>query len=220
MRRFVFVVVAGLVGGDSPAKAQDIVTIIQEAVIKVIRAVDLEVQRIQTQTIVLQEAQKEVENAMSALRLDEIKDWVEQSKDLYSEYFQELWQVKSVIGDYHKVQEIIARQQEILTAYQQGLARFRQDPHFSPAELAQIVSVYGGILAASEKNLEALVTVIQGFALQMTDQQRMSRIDAAASGMDRNWRDMQVFTNQNELISLQRSTDEGDYQSLRKLYGL
>jgi flagellin-specific chaperone FliS len=216
----VFGVVAGVVGGASPAKAQDIVSIIQQAVTKVIRAVDLEVQRIQTQTIVLQEAQKEVENAMSALRLGEIQDWVEQFKDLYSEYFQELWQVKSVIGDYHKVQEIIARQQEILNGYQQGLGRFRQDPHFSPAELGQIVSVYGGILTASEKNLEALTTVIQGFALQMTDQQRLARIDEAGAGMDRTWRDMQVFTNQNELISLQRAQDESDYQSLRKLYGL
>ena len=87
--------------------AQDIVSIIKEAVTKVIRAVDLEIQRIQTQTIVLQEAQKEVENAMSALRLDEIRGWVEQQKDLYAGYFQELEDVKTVISDYHKVKEII-----------------------------------------------------------------------------------------------------------------
>src|SRR5450631_3079284 len=55
------------------ACAQDPITIIKEGVTKVIKAVDLQVQRIQTATIGLQEVQKEVENTMSALRLDEIR---------------------------------------------------------------------------------------------------------------------------------------------------
>jgi hypothetical protein len=37
---------------------------------KVVKALDLQVQRIQTQTILLEEAQKVVENAMSTLQLD------------------------------------------------------------------------------------------------------------------------------------------------------
>jgi hypothetical protein len=202
------------------ASAQDIVSIIKEAVTKVIRAVDLEIQRIQTQTIVLQEAQKEVENAMSALRLDEIRGWVEQQKDLYAGYFQELEDVKTVISDYHKVKEIIKREEDILSVYQRSLALFQQDPHFTATELEQIRFVFGSILAESEKNLEQVVGVVSNLILQMTDQQRMTTIDAASAGMDRNYRDLQVFTEQNELISLQRAKDEDDYATLKKLYGL
>src|ERR1700744_2891115 len=180
-------------------RAQDPVTIIKEGVTKVIKAVDLEIQRIQTQTVVLQEAQQEVQNIMSALRLEEIRDWVQQQKDLYTDYFNELWQVKTVLTGYHPVKEIITEQEAILAAYQRGLALFRQDAHFSPAELDQMIAVYSGIVTESGKNLAKLTAVLSSFTTQMTDQQRMALIDQAAAGMDRNYRDMQLFTDQNAL---------------------
>lgn len=201
-------------------KAQDIGGVISGGVTTVIRAVDLQVQRFQTRMIVLQEVQKEVENVMSALRLDEIRGWVQEQKDLYGGYFEELRQVKTVISGYHKVTEMIQRQEAILAAYQRGLGQFRQDPHFSAAELDHIETVFGAILAESARHLQELTTAIESFTLQVTDQQRMAMIDAASAGMDRNYRDLQVFSNENKLISLQRATDENDYSLLLKLYGL
>jgi hypothetical protein len=50
---------------------------------KVIVAIDLKIQRLQTKTVWLQNAQKVVENTMSKLKLDEITDWVQKQKDLY-----------------------------------------------------------------------------------------------------------------------------------------
>jgi hypothetical protein len=202
------------------AGAQDIVGVVQEIVSKAIRAVDLEVQRIQTQTILLQDAQKELENAMSALRLGEIHDWIAQLRDLYAGYFQELWQVKDVVSGYPKVAGIIERQEQILAGCEKGMQVFGQDGHFNAGEVAHIVRVYSGILAESARNLDALTKAIQPYDFQMTDQERLSMIDEAASGMDRNYRDMQVYTDQNELIALQRASDENDYLTLKKLYGL
>ncbi len=83
---------------------------IKEATTKVIKAVDLQIQRLQTETIWLQNVQKTVENTMSKLKLDEISDWVEKQKELYADYFDELWKVKSVITYYYKVKEIIDKQ--------------------------------------------------------------------------------------------------------------
>jgi len=199
---------------------QPIVSIITEGITKVIRAVDLEIQRMQTKTIILQEAQKEVENAMSALRLGEIQDWTEQLKDLYAGYFQELWQVKDILSGYHRVKEAIQRQEQILAGCQRAMSLFRQDAHFGVGELNQISSVYSGILAESVKNLEALTEAIQAFTFRMSDQDRMAMIDEAAGNIDRSYRDMQSYTNQTELISLQRASDENDYITLKKLYGL
>jgi hypothetical protein len=51
-----------------------IVEIIKAAIIKVIKAADLQIQRLQNKTIWLQNAQKTLENKMSQLKLDEIKD--------------------------------------------------------------------------------------------------------------------------------------------------
>ncbi|HLZ86858.1 MAG TPA: hypothetical protein VKQ52_06460 [Puia sp.] len=200
--------------------AQDIGSIISAGIKTVIRAVDLSIQRVQTQTIVLQEAQKVVENAMSALELDDIRDWVERQKDLYGEYFQELGEVKSAISAYHRVKEAIQRQEALVAAYQQGLGRFRRDGHFSAAELTQMETVFAGILAESEKNLEQLGKAVGMLVFQMTDQERLAMVDAAADGIDRNYRDLSEFTQQSELLSLQRARDANDYSLLLKLYGL
>lgn len=200
--------------------AQDIISIITGVTDKVIRAVDLQVQRIQTRTILLQEAQKELENTMSALRLGQIQDWTEQLKDLYANYFQELWQVKDVLSTYHKVAEAVSREELILAGCRNATQLFTAQTHFSTAELQHIVSVYTGILTQSSQNLDGLTTAIQAYALQMTDQQRLADIDAAAAGIDRNYADMQRYTNENELIALQRASDENDYLTLKKMYGL
>jgi len=201
--------------------AQDPITvIIKEAVTKVIKAVDLKIQRIQTETIWLQEAQKEAENIMSKLRLDEIRDWVQRQKDLYGDYFQELWKVKQVLADYHKVAEIIQRQKDILAAYQRGLALFRQDQHFTPAELEQIEAMFAGILTESGKNLDRLITLVTSFTTQMADQKRMELIDGVAVGMEKNYSDLETFTGTTAQLSLARVRDENDYQFIKKLYGL
>jgi DNA repair ATPase RecN len=209
-----------LLAFGASASAQDIIGIITEGITKVIRAIDLEVQRVQTQTIVLQDAQKQLENALCETRLGEIRDWVQQQKDLYSEYFQELAQVKTVIADYHQVSGMITREEEILAAYQRGMANFQKDPHFTAAELSQIRALFTAILNESEQNLSQLTALIRPFTLQMTDQERMNLLDATSANMDRNYRDIITYTNQNELISLQRASDDKDYLTIKNLYRL
>ena len=64
-------------------KAQiPILDIIKAAVKKVIKAADLQIQRLQNKTIWLQNAQKTLENKMSQLKLDEIKNWAEKQRKL------------------------------------------------------------------------------------------------------------------------------------------
>lgn len=87
--------------------AQDPITeIIKAGIVKVIKAVDLKIQRLQNETIWLQNAQKTIENELSKLKLEEIGDWVEKQRVLYADYFDELQQVKSVIVYYHRVKDI------------------------------------------------------------------------------------------------------------------
>ncbi|MBV5349464.1 conjugal transfer protein TraI, partial [bacterium] len=75
-----------------------ILEIIKAGIIKVIKAVDLQIQRLQNETIWLQNAQKVLENTLSKLKLDEISDWTERQKTLYKDYFDELEKVKSIIS--------------------------------------------------------------------------------------------------------------------------
>src|SRR5450759_1785832 len=80
---------------QSNATPAAILEIIKAGVKKVIKAVDLKIQRLQNKTIWLQNAQKTLENKMSELKLTQIGDWVQKQKTLYADYFDELWKVKN-----------------------------------------------------------------------------------------------------------------------------
>ena len=74
-------IIAGVVLSISLAPVQQInaqipiLEIIKAGVTKVIKAVDLKIQRLQNKTIWLQNAQKTLENKVSKLKLTQISDW-------------------------------------------------------------------------------------------------------------------------------------------------
>lgn len=207
----------------SPAatSAQDPITLlIQQGITKVIKAVDLKIQRLQTKTIWLQNAQKVIENAMSRLRLDEITTWVEKHRLLYQDYFQELQQVKGVLTWYSKVKQVTALQLAIARAYERSYNGIRQDSHFSSEEVKYMASVYAGIIEESLKNLDGLYLAINSFATQMTDEKRMEIIDNVQKAMQKNYDDLRSFSGQNLQLSMSRAKDQSEILSIRQLYGL
>jgi hypothetical protein len=201
--------------------AQDPISlIIKEAVKKAIKQLDLQMQRLQNRTIWLQNAQKAVENKMSELKLNEIKDWVEKQRKQYDEYFQELWKVKTTISYMQKVKDIIERQVELTYEYKTAWRLFQQDKHFSKEELQYMFSIYTGILNESIKNIDQLEMVINSFKTQMTDGQRMEIISALADKIDEQYADLKNFNAQNRLLSMQRAIENSQINYVRKLYGL
>jgi hypothetical protein len=197
-----------------------IVQIIKEGIKKVIKAVDLQIQRLQNETIWLQNAQKSVENTMSKLKLNEISDWVEKQRKLYDDYFQELWKVKAAISTYHRVKEIIEMQLQIVNEYKAAYALFKQDQNFTPEEIKYMYNIYTGILDKSLKNLDQVYLVINSFATQMSDAKRMEIINAAGTEIQKNRDDLQRFNNQNKILSFQRAAERGEIEVTKKLYGL
>lgn len=203
------------------SRAQDpVLEVIKAAVVKAIKAIDLQIQRLQNATIWLQNAQKTVENAMSKLKLDEISDWVQKQKDLYDNYFDELWRVKNALTTYHKVKEIIQMQAQIVADYKAAYALFRQDKNFTPEEIDRMYLMYSAILESSLKNLDQVYLVINSFATQMTDAKRMEIINGAAENIAANKRDLDQYNEQNKFVSIQRATAKGEIEVVKKLYGL
>jgi hypothetical protein len=203
------------------ANAQFVIgDVIKLTVTKVIKAIDLKVQRMQNQTIWLQNAQKALENELSKIKLAEISNWSGQQKQLFSNYYDELWKIKSAITYYQRIKDLTVKQVSLVTEYQQAWSMLKQDQHFSAAELVQMESVYTGILTASAKNLDQIMTIISGNQTQMTDEQRLELINHAGDRLDDNYSDMRRFNNENEMLSLQRSKDLGDTQTTKALYGI
>ncbi len=194
--------------------------VILEVIKAVINAADLVVQQIQNETIVLQNAQKELENFMSELQLNDITGWVQKQKDLYQEYYNELATVKEIISDYDKIKSIVQMQSRIVSQYQSAYALFKQDKHFSTTEIDYMYNVYSGILDESLKNLDQALLVVNALVTSMTDAQRLNIIDNASKGMQKNYDDLKRFNNQNINLSLQRGMADGDIETVKQLYGL
>ena len=197
-----------------------VLEIIRQAVIKAIVAIDLKIQRLQNETIWLQNAQKTLENTMQELKLGEIGDWVEKQRKLYADYYDELWWVKTAISYYQKVKDIIQKQLQIAGEYKQALALFRKDKHFTIDDIAYMERIYSGILNESIKNLDQLYLVINSFATQMTDGKRLEIINGVAKNIEQNLTDLRQFNNQNIRLSLSRSKDQQENNAVKILYGI
>jgi len=117
---------------------------LQETIGRVIRAIDLEVQRFQNQTIWLQECAENIGKHFVQTQISEIADWTQKQKDLYGTYFNELWQIKSVIATYERIYDVTEKQKELISSYNQAWNQLRQDKHFSAEELDYMGKVYSG----------------------------------------------------------------------------
>ena len=194
--------------------------VIKNALIKIIKAIDLQVQRQQNKVIWLQNAQKTIENAMSLSRLSEITDWVEKQKTLYRDYYEELSKVKSYIVYYQRVRDISQKQVSLLQQYHRSWNLFKQDKHFTPVELAYMSKIYAGILNESAKNIDQLFLVIHSFQTRMSDAKRLEIINASAQKIEGNYFDLIEFNQQNVMLSLNRAKAYNDVEVMRKYYGV
>ncbi len=203
------------------AQAQiPVADIIKQGVTKAIKAVDLKVQRLQNKTIWLQNAQKVIENSMSELHLNEITDWVQKQKDLYSDYYKGLSEVKSAIVYYHQVKDISTKEAQLVAEYKQAWHTIQRDKHFTAGKLNYMARVYSGILDETVKNMDGLLLVVNSFVTQMSDAKRIEIVNTVAGKVNENLDDMHQFNNQNAILSLQRSKDEKEANTVKALYGL
>lgn len=202
-------------------QAQDPVTeAIRQGVVKVIKAIDLQMQRLQTKTIWLQNAQKVVENTMSELKLSEITGWADKQKKLYAGYFDELSKVKSLVSEFHRIREVAAKQIALVQEYKRAYGLFRKDKNFTTGELGYMLEVYSGIIDESAKNLDQVLLIVRSYSTQMTDAGRLRIISKAADGIEDNYSDLKAFNAQNIQLSLHRSKDQHDIDVVKQLYGL
>jgi hypothetical protein len=197
-----------------------IAKIIKEGVKKVIKAVDLMIQRLQNKTIWLQNAQKVLENKLNELKLTEIAEWTEKHRKLYQDYYEELWKVKNTIAMYQRVRQVMDKQVRIVDEYRRCWNIVQNDEHFSREEIEYMAKVYSGIMDESVKNLDQILLVVNSFKTQMSDGKRLEIIEAAANEIDQNYFDLKQFNNQNMLLSLNRAKDASEIDIVKKLYGL
>ncbi len=200
--------------------ALPILEIVKAVTKKVIKAIDLRIQKLQNKTIWLQNAQKKIENVLSKLKLDEISDWTKKQKDLYKGYYEELAKVKSIITYYQRIKDITKKQSRLVAEYERAWNLFKQDSHFKESEIQYMEGVYSGILEESLKNIDQIFLILDSFTTQMSDLKRLEIINKAADQIDANYDDLILFNQQNVMLSLQRAKTEADVNRVKQFYGI
>ncbi|WP_202703571.1 conjugal transfer protein TraI [Flavobacterium sp. UGB4466] len=197
-----------------------ILEIVKAVTKKVIKAIDLKIQKLQNKTIWLQNAQKKVENVLSKLKLDEISDWTKKQKDLYQDYYQELAKVKSIIIYYQRIKDITKKQTRLVEEYERAWNLFKRDSHFKENEIQYMERVYSGILEESVKNIDQIFLILASFSTQMSDLKRLEIINNAADRIDSNYDDLILFNQQNVILSVQRAKTEAEVSQVKQFYGI
>ena len=206
---------------NRPVHAQlGIVEIIRQGIKRVIKAVDLKIQRLQNQAIWLQNAQKILENNLSKLKLSEIASWTDRQRLQYQQYYEELSQVKSLITQYQRLREISERQVNLIKEYQRVWHIIKSGDLYSPEETEFMAGVYGGMLDESLRNVDRIAGIIGSFSLQLSDAARLDLINQAADELQENYDDLRKFNTENMLLGLQREKETRELKQLKWLYNL
>lgn len=219
---FCFLLLIGLTSfrPAPPPVALPLFGLVREAVVRAIKAMDLKIQRLQNKTIWLQNAQQEIENTLSKLKLEDISGWAQRQRDLYRDYYEELQKVKHVISYYQRIRDVTQKQATLLVSYQQVWPLLVQGGHFNEEELSYMQQVYNGILAESLSNMDDILGILESFTTSMSDAQRLELINSAAAKVEVNYLDLLRFNRENLLLQLQRSKTQQDTDAMRRLHGI
>ncbi len=174
---------------------------------KVIKAIDLKVQRLQNETLVMQVGQQAAEQELSKNKLAEINDWQQQLRELYAGYFAELKAVKSTIAGGSMIKRILGLQQQVVIEY----GRMGKEPALKPE--------YDATLTNSVEILETLQMAVAS-QLSMKDAERICVIQTLRDAMYHCLETMQLLNKRQLEIISNRTRMEADLQFVKRLHGL
>jgi hypothetical protein len=148
-----------------------------------------------------------------------IKNISEGNFNLHKAFLDGLLAVSPAIQKYARVVDIIEDQGKIVSEYKAAYHLFQRDPHFTPDELVYISGVYNNLISKSEQNLENLRNVITASKLRMSDAERLQAIDRLYASTHDELSFLRGFNSKTSGLSLERSRQQNDIESIRSLYG-
>jgi hypothetical protein len=140
--------------------------------------------------------------------------------DLHNIYLTGLMSVSPAVQNYGRIAEILLMQASLIKSYKTQTSLFQQSGSFSVAELSYMSDVYTRLVSQTLDDVEELTNIITAGKLRMSDADRIKGIDRIYSNSSDRLQFLQSFGNQGIALSLQRSKDAADTQTLKQLYGI
>jgi hypothetical protein len=80
--------------------------------------------------------------------------------------------------------------------------------------------VYGNLFNESLKNMDELSMVITSGKLRMSDDERLQAIDKIYLSVEEQYSFLKDFTNNTNMLALQRKSEQAQIEMSRRLYGV
>jgi len=140
--------------------------------------------------------------------------------DLHNVFITGLLSVSPAVKNYGRIAEILANEASLISEYKRESNLFQQSGSFSVSELSYISDVYTRLVSETLDNVEELTNIITANKLRMSDAERLKAIDRLYATSSDKLQFLRSFNNQGVALSLQRSKDAADTQTLKQLYGI
>lgn len=148
-----------------------------------------------------------------------VKSMTEGNFNLHAGFLNSLQAVSPEVRRYGGIAAILAEQAEIASAGKKALARFRSCGCFSPGELLYMNHVLAQLLSRSADNATVLLDVLTAGRLRMDDAGRLSAIDRIYADTRNQMDCLRHFTDEAELLAVQREKEKKDLRMMRSLFG-
>lgn len=136
--------------------------------------------------------------------------------NLHRDFFGSLKKVNPAISTSVKVADIIAFQVYIIRDMKRVYSFCQSSKHFTPEEIRYIAKVQTNMLFLCDANISELLTIINPDKTEMTDDERMMRIDKIYDDMLDKHAFVQSFGNDTQVLSLERAKEEQEIDLLRR----
>jgi hypothetical protein len=140
--------------------------------------------------------------------------------NLHSAFVSSLKAVSPAVGNMAEVAEIIGLEASMVEQFSHKLSGYKQSAWLQPAEVSYINQVYTGLVNNGLELIATLASLTTDGQLSMTDGERIIRIQQIDIDMQRQYRLVQTFTNQTDLLTVQRQQEGNDIETLKGIYGI
>jgi len=151
---------------------------------------------------------------------ENIRTIAQSSFNLHNGFLSALLSVNPAVKNDSRVQGIIGFQSAIATEYTAYFNRFKQDKHFSAAEIAYLGTVYSNLFNQSLSGITNLTTVLTPNTLRMSDDERLRAIEGIYQETKNQLLFLRNFNNSTTMLAIDRAIEDNDAETAKNLYGL
>lgn len=137
--------------------------------------------------------------------------------NLHHDYFNSLKRVNTKIENLAKVAAIISFQFQIIKEAKSAVQHIKGCNQFTSTEIVYLQNVFDRLLDECAKDISSLLDIITSGEVEMTDDERMKRIDVIYVDMQDKLSFSKSFSNEALLLAMQRIQEQTDINVSKRL---